>query len=54
VEHVLLCFCSQDPQVSLESVVEGPAKQVQEAAQVSVWETTKVVAERFEHKPEDA
>jgi hypothetical protein len=36
VEHVLLCLCSQDPQVSLESVVQGPAEQILEAAQVGV------------------
>jgi hypothetical protein len=23
-EHVLMCFCSWDPQVSLEPVVQGP------------------------------
>jgi hypothetical protein len=35
-EHVLLCFCSHNPQVSLEPVVQGPAEGVQEAAQVDV------------------
>jgi hypothetical protein len=48
VEHVLLCFRNQDPQVLLEPVVQGPAKRVQEAAQVGVWETAKLVVERFE------
>jgi hypothetical protein len=27
-EHVLLCFRSHEPQVSLESVVHGPAEGV--------------------------
>jgi hypothetical protein len=53
-EHMLLCFHSEEPQVSLEPVVQGPAKQVLEATQVDVQETAKVVAERFEHQPEDA
>jgi hypothetical protein len=34
--------------------VQGPAEEVQEAAQVGVWETVKLVAERFERQPEDA
>jgi hypothetical protein len=54
VEHMLMCFRSQDPQVSLEPVVQGPTKEVQEAAQDGVWETVKLVAERFECQPEDA
>jgi hypothetical protein len=53
-EHVLMCFRSQDPQVSLESVVQGPTEEVLEAVQVGVWETVKLVAERFERQPEDA
>jgi hypothetical protein len=32
-EHLLLCLRSQDPQVSLEPVVQGPAEQIPEAAQ---------------------
>jgi hypothetical protein len=51
---VLLCLHSQDLQVSLESVVQGPAEQILEAAQVGVREAVKVVAERFERQPEDA
>jgi hypothetical protein len=53
-EHVLLCFRNQDPQVSLEQVVQGPTEKVQEVAQVGVRETVKLVAERFERQPEDA
>jgi hypothetical protein len=33
VEHVLLYFCSRDPQVSLEPVVQGPVIETEEA----VW-----------------
>jgi hypothetical protein len=36
VEHVLLCFHSHDPQVSLEPVVQGSTEVVQEVAQVDV------------------
>jgi hypothetical protein len=53
-EHVLLCFHGQDPQVSLEPVVQGHTEEVQEAAQVDVWETVKLVAKRLECQPEDA
>jgi hypothetical protein len=53
-EDVLLFFHNHDPQVSIEPVVQGPAKEVQEAAQVSVRETAKFIAERFESLREDA
>jgi hypothetical protein len=42
------------PQVSLETVAQGSTEKVQEAAQVSVQETVKLVAERFERHLEDA
>jgi hypothetical protein len=51
VEHVLLCFHSHDPEVSLEPMVQGPTKEVQEAGQVSVREMVKLVAEQFERMP---
>jgi hypothetical protein len=35
-------------------MVQGPAKEVQEAAQVGVRETAKLVAEWFKRQPEDA
>jgi hypothetical protein len=53
VENVMLCLRSQDPMVSLEPVVKGPAEQIPEAAQVDVQEATKVIAEWFERQPED-
>jgi hypothetical protein len=52
-EHVLLCLCSQDAQVSPELVVQGLDEQIPEAAQVGVREAVKFVAERFERQPED-
>jgi Ni,Fe-hydrogenase maturation factor len=48
VEHVLLCFQCQEPQVSLEPVVQGPAEEVEEAAQAGVQDIMRLLAERFE------
>jgi hypothetical protein len=53
-EHMLLCLLIQDPQVSLELVVQGPAEQILEATQVGVREVAKVIAEQFERQSEDA
>jgi hypothetical protein len=44
----------QDPQVSLEPVVQGPAEEIPEATQVGVRETVKLVVERFERQLEEA
>jgi hypothetical protein len=52
-EHMLMCFHSQDPQVSLEPVVPGPVEEVPEAAQVGVRETAKLIVERFNRQSED-
>jgi hypothetical protein len=52
-EHVLLCIRDQDLLVSLEPVVQGPAEQIPEVAQVDVREAMKVVGERFEHQSKD-
>jgi hypothetical protein len=35
-EHVLLCFSSQDPQVSLEPVAQGPVAETEEVARASI------------------
>jgi hypothetical protein len=48
VEHVLLCFQRQEPQVSLEPVLQGPAEEVEEAAQAGVQDIMRLLAERFE------
>jgi hypothetical protein len=53
-EHVLLCFRSRDPQVSLEPVAQGPDTETEEAARVGVQDATKLVAARFERQAEDA
>jgi hypothetical protein len=53
MEHVLMCFQSWDPQVSLEPVVQGPAEETEDAALVGVHNTARLVAARFERQPED-
>jgi hypothetical protein len=52
-EHVLMCFRSWDLQVTLELVVQGPTEETEDAAQVGVHATVRLVAEWFEHQPED-
>jgi hypothetical protein len=42
-EHVLTCFWSQDPQLSLEPVAQGPVIETEEDAWASVQETAKLV-----------
>jgi hypothetical protein len=53
-EHVLLCFHSQDPQMSLEPVVQGPDAETEEAVRASIQDTTKLVAAQFKHQAEDS
>jgi hypothetical protein len=47
-EYVLTCFRSQDPQISLEPVVQGPILETTEAARVGVEDTVRLVAKLFE------
>jgi hypothetical protein len=54
VEHMVLCFHSQDPQISLEPVLQGPAEELKEATRAGVEEAARVMAERLERRPEDA
>jgi hypothetical protein len=54
VEYVLTCFKSWDPQISLELVVQGPIMEIEEATRASIEDTTKLVAEQFEHQAKDA
>jgi hypothetical protein len=54
VEYVLTCFRSQDPQISLEPMVEGPITEIAEVVHTGVEDTTKLVAELFERQPADA
>jgi hypothetical protein len=53
-DHVLMCFQSRDPSISLEPVVQGPVEGSAEAARDSVEDAARAVAERFEREPEDA
>jgi hypothetical protein len=50
---VLLCFRSQDPQVSLEPVALSPIAETEEAVQAGVQDTAKLVAARFECQTKD-
>jgi hypothetical protein len=52
--HVLMCFRSCDPNISLEPVVQGLVEGSAEAARDGVEDAAHAVAERFEHEPEDA
>jgi hypothetical protein len=52
-DHMLMCFQSCDPSISLEPVVKGTVEGSAEAARVGVEVATRTVAERFEHEPKD-
>jgi hypothetical protein len=54
VEHVLMCFRSRDPAISLEPVVQGLAKEPAEAAAAGVEDVARAVADRFKREPEDS
>jgi hypothetical protein len=51
VDHVLMCFRSQDPSISLEPAVQGAIEGFAEGARDDIGDATCVVAERFEHEP---
>jgi hypothetical protein len=53
-EHVLMCFRSCDPAISLEPVVQGPAEEPAEAAATGVEDTARSIADRFKREPEDS
>jgi hypothetical protein len=53
-EHVLLCFCSRDPNISLEPVVQGPAEEPAGATAAGVEDAACVIADRFKREPEDS
>jgi hypothetical protein len=53
-EHVLMCFRSHDPAISLEPVVQGPAKEPAEATAAGVEDAARAVADRFKREPEDS
>jgi hypothetical protein len=54
VEHMLMCFRSWDPVVSLDPVMLGPVAWIEKAASCGVQEAVKAVAARFQRVPEDA
>jgi hypothetical protein len=53
-DHVLMCFWSHDPSISLKPVVQGPVEGSTEAARDGVEDASHAVAEQFEREPEDA
>jgi hypothetical protein len=53
-EHVLMCFRSRDPNISLEPVVQGLAEEPAEAAAAGVEDAARAVADRFKREPEDS
>jgi hypothetical protein len=53
VEHVLVCFRSWDPHVSLEPVALGPNAETEEVAQADVQDVVKLVAAWFKRQAED-
>jgi hypothetical protein len=52
VHHVLTCFWSHDPTISLTLVPEGPAPEVEAAAWEGVQEAVGIVAACFERNVE--
>jgi hypothetical protein len=52
VDHVLTCFRSHDPAISLTLVLEGPVLEAEAAAQEGVQEVVEIVASRFERNVE--
>jgi hypothetical protein len=53
-EHVLLCFRSRNPNISLELVVQGPTEEPAEAAAADVEDVAHAVADHFKREPEDS
>jgi hypothetical protein len=53
-DHMLMCFRSCDPSISLEPAVQGPVEGPVKATRNGVEEAARAVAERFEREPEDA
>jgi hypothetical protein len=53
-DHVLMCFRSDDHNISLEPAVQGPIEGFAEAARDSIEDVARTVAERFEREYENA
>jgi hypothetical protein len=54
MEHMLMCFRSWDPAVSLDSVMLRPVPGRKDAASSGVKEATKAIAAQFQRQLEDA
>jgi hypothetical protein len=52
VDHILTCFWSHDPAISLTPVHEGPVPEAEAAAWEGVQEVVEIVASRFERNVE--
>jgi hypothetical protein len=52
-DHVLMCFWSHDPSISLEPVVQGPVERSAEAARGGIEDAAYALAEQFEREPKD-
>jgi hypothetical protein len=52
IDHVLTCFRSHNPAISLTPVPEGPAPEAEAAAREGVQEAVEIVAARFERNVE--
>jgi hypothetical protein len=52
-DHMLMCFQSRDPSISLEPVVQGPVEGSAEVARDDVEDATHAVAEWFKREPEN-
>jgi hypothetical protein len=53
-DHVLMCFRSRDPSITLEHAMQGPVEGSMEATRDGVEEAAHAVAEWFEREPKDA
>ena len=53
IEYILTCFWSHDPAISLESVIDGPVADTEDAAREGVQDVVELVAERFQRDPAD-
>jgi hypothetical protein len=51
VEYVLTCIRSDDPAISLASVIAGPVAAIEDAARESIQDAVELVAERFQRDP---
>jgi hypothetical protein len=52
LDHVLTCFRSHDPAISLTPVPEGPTPEAEDAARKGVQEAVEIVTARFKRNVE--